>query len=166
MSAIQAADVPTLNQNTTGTASNVTGTVAIANGGTGATSAATALSNLGAYPSSNPNGYTSNTGTVISVSGTGTISGLTLTGTVTSSGSLTLGGNLSITADMIYNVFTATASQTTFTTSNTYTSGKISVYCNGIRMVNGSDVTVTSGTSVVFATALTAGTRVDLVYPI
>jgi len=38
MSAIQAADVPTLNQNTTGTASNVTGTVAVANGGTGSTS--------------------------------------------------------------------------------------------------------------------------------
>ena len=38
MSAIQAADVPTLNQSTTGTASNVTGTVAVANGGTGATS--------------------------------------------------------------------------------------------------------------------------------
>ena len=32
-----AADFPTLNQNTTGTASNVTGTVAIANGGTGST---------------------------------------------------------------------------------------------------------------------------------
>jgi hypothetical protein len=38
MSAIQAADVPTLNQNTTGTAANVTGTVAVANGGTGLTS--------------------------------------------------------------------------------------------------------------------------------
>ena len=37
MSAIQAGDVPTLNQNTTGTSSNVTGTVAVANGGTGAT---------------------------------------------------------------------------------------------------------------------------------
>lgn len=37
MAAIQAADVPTLNQNTTGTASNVTGIVAIANGGTGQT---------------------------------------------------------------------------------------------------------------------------------
>jgi hypothetical protein len=48
MSAIQAADVPTLNQNTTGTASNVTGTVAVANGGTGATTAATARTNLGA----------------------------------------------------------------------------------------------------------------------
>jgi len=37
MSAIQAGDVPTLNQNTTGTAANVTGTVAVANGGTGQT---------------------------------------------------------------------------------------------------------------------------------
>lgn len=35
--AIVAADIPTLNQNTTGTASNVTGTVAIGNGGTGQT---------------------------------------------------------------------------------------------------------------------------------
>jgi len=38
--AVVAADIPTLNQNTTGTASNVTGTVAIANGGTGATTLA------------------------------------------------------------------------------------------------------------------------------
>jgi hypothetical protein len=45
--ALVAADVPTLNQNTTGTAANVTGTVAVANGGTGATDAATAATNLG-----------------------------------------------------------------------------------------------------------------------
>jgi hypothetical protein len=46
MSAIQAADVPTLNQNTTGTASNVTGTVAIANGGTGQTTASAGFNAL------------------------------------------------------------------------------------------------------------------------
>lgn len=51
MSAIQAGDVPTLNQNTTGTASNVTGTVAVANGGTGATTAGAALTSLGAAAS-------------------------------------------------------------------------------------------------------------------
>jgi len=39
---------------------------------------------------------TGGTGTVTSVSGTGTVNGLTLTGTVTSSGSLTLGGTLSV----------------------------------------------------------------------
>jgi trimeric autotransporter adhesin len=71
------------------------GTVAIANGGTGASDAATALTNLGAYPASNPAGYTTNVGTVTSVGGTGTVNGMTLTGSVTTSGSLTLGGTLS-----------------------------------------------------------------------
>ena len=136
--------------NITGNAANVTGVVAVANGGTGSSTAAGALSNLGAYPASNPSGYTSNlgtvtgvtgtapivssggtapaisitaattgaagsmsaadktkldgiapgaqAGTVTSVSGTGSISGLTLTGTVTGSGNLTLGGTLSLTA--------------------------------------------------------------------
>lgn len=192
--------------NVTGTSANVTGTVAVANGGTGSTTAAGALTNLGAYAASNPSGYITTAGArsavsftagsgaynsttgvftiptntnqltngagfvtssgVTSVSGTGTVSGLTLSGTVTSTGSLTLGGNLSITADMIYNSFTATAAQTTFTTTNTYTSGKIDVFVNGVKMVNGSDVTVTSGTSVVMAAGLPVGTRVDLVYPI
>ena len=41
--AIVAADIPTLNQNTTGTAANVTGTVAIANGGSGQTTAQSAM---------------------------------------------------------------------------------------------------------------------------
>lgn len=96
--AIVAADIPTLNQSTTGTASNVTGTVAIANGGTSSTTAAAALTALGAYPAANPSGYTSNVGTVTSVGGTGTVSGLTLSGTVTTSGNLTLGGTLSLTS--------------------------------------------------------------------
>ena len=105
-------------------------------------------------------------GTVTSVGGTGTVAGLTLTGTVTGSGNLTLGGNLSITADMIYDNFTATAGQTTFTPSQTYTSGKIQVLVNGVMMINGADVTVTSGTSVVMAFALSLNDRVTLIYPI
>lgn len=44
--AIAAGDVPTLNQNTTGTAANVTGTVAIANGGTGQTTQTAAFDAL------------------------------------------------------------------------------------------------------------------------
>jgi hypothetical protein len=113
-----------------------------------------------------PTWTTPTVGTVTSVSGTGTVNGLTLTGTVTSSGSLTLGGNLSITADMIYDNFTATASQTTFTSSQTYTASKIQVLVNGVMMINGADVTVSGGTSVVMAFALTAGDRVTLIYPI
>jgi trimeric autotransporter adhesin len=110
-------------------------------------------------------------GTVTSVGGTGTVAGISLSGTVTSSGNLTLGGTFALPSGqvpgkIIYDTFTATASQTTFTTSTTYTSGKIEVFCNGIKMRNGSDVTVTSGTSVVFASGLASGSLVDLVYPI
>jgi len=110
-------------------------------------------------------------GTVTSVSGTGTVAGISLSGTVTSSGNLTLGGtfalpNGQVTGKIIYDTFTATASQTTFTTSQTYTSGKIEVFVNGVKFRNGSDVTVTSGTSVVMATGLTVNDLVDLVYPI
>jgi len=103
-----ASSVPVIAFNAQGQATGVTntsiaisgsqitsGTVAVANGGTGASDAATALTNLGAYPAANPSGYTTNVGTVTSVGGTGTVNGLTLTGTVTTSGSLTLGGTLS-----------------------------------------------------------------------
>ena len=44
-----------------------TGILAIAKGGTGATSAPAALTSLGAYPATNPSGFTSNLGTVTSV---------------------------------------------------------------------------------------------------
>ena len=46
-SAASLTSFPTLNQNTTGTAANVTGTVAVVNGGTGATTASGARTNLG-----------------------------------------------------------------------------------------------------------------------
>ena len=46
LSAIQSADVPTLNQNTTGNANNVTGIVAIVNGGSGASNKSAAYNNL------------------------------------------------------------------------------------------------------------------------
>ena len=77
-------------------AGNVSGTVSVTNGGTGATTASGALTNLGAYSASNPSGYTTNTGTVTSVGGTGTVSGLSLSGTVTTTGNLTLGGTLAV----------------------------------------------------------------------
>lgn len=96
MSAIQASDVPTLNQNTTGTASNVTGTVAVANGGTGLTS----ISALSVPVANVANTYTTVTGTAgqsIRVNaggtaweaftpGTGTVTSVTGTSPVASSG--------------------------------------------------------------------------------
>jgi len=50
----------------------------------------------GTYPNFTISSADQYVGTVTSVSGTGTVSGLTLTGTVTTSGSLTLGGTLQI----------------------------------------------------------------------
>ena len=136
--AIVAADIPTLNQNTTGTASNVTGTVAIANGGTGAITAPAALTALGAYPATNPSGYTSNTGTVTSVGGTGTVNGLTLTGAVTTSGNLTLGGTLSGIANTAL-----TNSAITINGTSTSLGGSISV--GTVTSVTGTAPVVSSG---------------------
>ena len=107
MSTIQSADVPTLNQNTTGTAANVTGTVAVANGGTGSTTASAARTALGAttlganlFTITNPSAITfprynaDNTVSALDAAtfrtaiGAGTSS---TTGTVTSVAALTLG---------------------------------------------------------------------------
>jgi hypothetical protein len=146
LSAIQVADVPTLNQNTTGQAGSVAnnltagtgisysagttynGSTAITinnsapdqtvvlTGGTGISTSGTypsftitntlpdqtvsltgagTTSILGTYPNFTITSNDQYVGTVTSVSGTGTVNGISLSGTVTSSGSLTLGGTLS-----------------------------------------------------------------------
>ncbi len=59
--------------------------------------------------------------------------------------------------------FTATASQTTFTITGGYDAGYADVYLNGAKLVNGTDVTVSSGTDVVLATGAVAGDIVDVV---
>ena len=65
--------------------------------------------------------------------------------------------------------FVASGTPTTLTgndaNGNTlaYDAGFIDVYLNGIKMVNGTDVTVTSGSSIVFASALTNGDIVEAV---
>ena len=123
MSAIQAADVPTLNQNTTGTAANVTGTVAIANGGTGATTNTAARTALGAttlgsnvFTITNPSAVTfprfnaNNTVSALSAadfrtaigagSGAGTVTSVDVsggtTGLSTSGGPITTSGTITI----------------------------------------------------------------------
>lgn len=103
MSAIQATDVPTLNQATTQQAGSVANLVTFNNGGAGAASGTTynggaavtvSYNTIGAYAASNPSGYTANAGTVTSVAGTGATNGLSLSGTVTTSGNITLGGSV------------------------------------------------------------------------
>ena len=112
------------NQNTTGTAANVTGTVAIANGGTGATTAAAARTNLGAttlgsnlFTITNPSAITfprfnaDNTVSSLNAadfrtaigagtsSTTGTVTSVGGTGTVSGlslSGTVTTSGNLTL----------------------------------------------------------------------
>jgi hypothetical protein len=98
---IPASRVPLLNLNTglishewfrffnniyTITGGTTQGVSQIVNGGTGASTAAQARANLGAGTGN---------GTVVEVAGVGNINGITLTGTVTSSGELVLGGDLS-----------------------------------------------------------------------
>jgi hypothetical protein len=122
MSAIQAADVPTLNQNTTGTAANVSGVVAILNGGTGATTNTNARTNLGAttlgsnlFTITNPSAITfprfnaDNSVSSLSAAdfrtaigagtGSGTVTSVGGTGTVngiTLTGTVTSSGNLTL----------------------------------------------------------------------
>ena len=65
--------------------------------------------------------------------------------------------------------YTATSSQTTFTGADSagntlnYDSPFIDCYLNGVKLVNGTDVTVTSGNSVVLASGAAAGDILDLV---
>jgi hypothetical protein len=69
------------------------GTLALTNGGTGATSAAAALTSLGAYPAANPSGFTSNAGTVTtaSVVTANGVSGTVATDTTTPAITIVLG---------------------------------------------------------------------------
>jgi len=128
--------------------------IAINRGGTGASTAAAALTNLGAYPASNPSGYTNNTGTVTSVSGTGTVSGISLSGTVTSSGSLTLGGTLDLSSPpAIGSTAASTGAFTTLSASSTVSGTGFDTYLasppaiGGTAAAAGTFTTLTGTTS-------------------
>ena len=95
---------PTFNQNTTGTAASATNLVGGAAGSVPYQSATNTTTFLAVgsngqvltLASGVPSWATPTTGTVTSVTGSGTVSGISLSGTVTSSGSLTLGGTLDL----------------------------------------------------------------------
>lgn len=140
--------VPTWNQNTTGTASNVTGIVAIANGGTGATTASAALTNLGAYPASNPSGYTNNTGTVTSV-------GQTFTG-----GLISVSGSPVTTAGTLALTVAGTSGGIPYFSSGTAWATSAALASNALMVGGGAGAapsTVTTGTGVVTALGVNTG---------
>jgi hypothetical protein len=73
----------TWNIDVLGSAGTITSTLPVNKGGTGATTAGGALTNLGAYPDSNPAGYTANAGTVTNVSASGSANITVATGSTT-----------------------------------------------------------------------------------
>ena len=104
-------------------------------------------------------------GTVTSVGGTGTVSGITLSGTVTASGNLTLGGTLSLVSPGAIGSTTAstgrfTTLQTTGTGSATAASGQL--YLNGATS-NRIDYN-TNGIAAPTFSGISAGTKIIL-YP-
>ncbi len=98
---IVAADIPTLNQNTTGTASNVTGTVAIANGGTGQTTRQEAMDALAGAVTSGQYLRGNGSDVVMSTIQAGDVPTLNQN-TTGSAATLTTGRTISITGDLSY----------------------------------------------------------------
>jgi hypothetical protein len=81
----------------------------------------TGISTSGTYPNFTiTNTAPSSGGTVTSVGGTGTVSGISLSGTVTSSGNLTLGGSLNLSSPPVIGNTTPAAITGTTITATTY----------------------------------------------
>ena len=84
-----------------------------------------------------------------------------------STGWINAGSSINATAARFH--YTATAGQTTFTGADNngetlaYDAGYIDIYLNGVKLVNGVDVTVTSGTSIVLASGATVGDSIDII---
>lgn len=129
--AIVAADVPTLNQNTTGNAATATSATNVAGGEanrivynsavgtTGFITAPTSANTFLEWSGSAFQWSANPLGTVTSVGGTGTVSGITLTGTVTTSGNLTLGGALDLSSPPAIGGTTANVITGTIITAST-----------------------------------------------
>jgi len=118
--------------------------------------------------SSGGGGFTN--GQSISVSNLAITGALTASGGVgttgqvlTSNGSNVYWSSTSAATTALRQSFTGDGSTTVFTISGGYTAGAIDVFVNGLRFRNGTDVTVTSGTTITFAVAPPSGALIDVV---
>lgn len=158
-----AANFPTLNQNTTGTAANVTGTVAVANGGSGATTLTGILKGNGTspytaatagtdyvIPSGNITGTSANVTGVIAIANGGTGSATqnfvdlttnqaTIAGNKTFTGNTTTGGAITIA-----NQFNVTPASTSTGATLTVTGAASLIPINSASTTT---ITVTAGAS-------------------
>jgi hypothetical protein len=124
------------------------GVLAVASGGTGATTAAAALTSLGAYPASNPNNYTSNGGTVTSVSVTTAagVSGTVANPTTTPAITIVLGA---ITPTSVASTGTVTGTNISGTTSGTNTGDQAIVLSGDVSGSGSTGITTTIGANTV-----------------
>jgi hypothetical protein len=118
LSAIQAADVPTLNQNTTGSAASLSATLAIASGGTGQTTANTAFNALAPSQTSNSGKYLTTNGTNTSWASVSASAGGSDTYVQYNSG-----GALAGSANLTFNGTSLTATLSSSSTATTQSSG-------------------------------------------
>jgi hypothetical protein len=72
-----------------------------------------------------------------------------------------LGSSPGLVSQRLVNTFTATAGQTTFTTTTTYVVNYVDVYVNGVKL-NSADYTATDTSTVVLAEACVVGDIVDI----
>jgi hypothetical protein len=136
-------------------ASGISGTVPIANGGTGQTTAAAAFNALNPMTTTGDIIYEASASTAarLPVGSTGQV--LTVAGGIPSWATPATGAGTITVTD-----FTATSGQTTFTVS--YTVGLVEVFQNGAKLAI-ADYTATNGTSIVLATGATTGDLIEVV---
>jgi hypothetical protein len=148
-----ASDFPTLNQNTTGSAASVSGTVAVANGGTGLTSTPA----NGQIDIGNGTGFTRATltaGTAITITNT--------------AGAITIAAAVRPMTDQVTATSSHAVATATFTLAQTPLNSKVWMFINGVR-TNNNAYTV-SGTTVTYTAAnnssytLVVGDRIQFDY--
>ena len=118
------------------------GTLALSNGGTGATSAGAALTSLGAYPANNPNGYNTGTVTTASVVTANGVSGTVANPTTTPAITIALGA---ITPTSVAATGTVTGTNVSGTTSGTNTGDQAIVLSGDVSGSGSTGITTTIG---------------------